>query len=1038
MTDRIKLPDSIERVLQRTQRAWFATGLVESLLLLIVSLAAMTLAGFIADNVVALPPLVRFICLSAAIVFGVRLLARAAARRLSRIGAALRVEKENPDLDHRLINALLLSSDPQASSSPVVHRLVADAGKAADPTAMKPPRTGGRIRFYGILSLGLVILLSFYGFLLPRHFRNAASRFSRPFGSVLPLTRFNLHIAPGDVTVIPGDSILVRAAPQGEAPSSATLLVECKGCEEHMDMHYAGGEFVFTLNDVLEDFTYRVRAGDFRSPEFHVVVNEAPRAERIRRTLSFPEYTGLEQKVEEGSSGNVSAWKGTQVLWEVLPKSSLASAALRFESGKELALESLGNGWWGARFQVDGNRVMKLVMIGEDGERDDAPSHYTVECKIDAGPSVRILDPGADKAVTAGKEIDLLIEAIDDVGLAQLRLLSREPESVLSQWNFEPGTTRIHTTGRVRVPSSTSSLRIHAIAVDRKGQETASGTVRFLVLAPGLGEEETKAHLQSLFARLSRLLELQKQALQDTLALKELGKAREVQQRILNGALKLSKGWLPLTTDEDRWKQRFQRLAEGPLTESAKARHLNIDELMVLQEEVIVGLRALLYEVDQDLTALGGGLLAGEEQERLLRERETAARASETMEVLKAFAVDQEEVISATRRLLDQGPAADEETLLKLAKTEEEWGKAISSLAEDYHKLNPQDFSDSTLAEELVEIFSEVELAADALEKEAIEIAVTREETAMELAEALTADLERWLDDVPDHIKWKMEDPLEDYDVPLVDLPEELEDIVGELIDSEQSLTEAVEDLTSGWLDSMDEGAGWTTMDGPISNMSARGVTGNLLPNEQEVGGRSGEGRSGRSHGQMVEETAQGKGGRQTPTRSTPDPYEAGSVEDTSRDAEGGSTGGGKLSGTGSDGLRGQPPPEATAIMDRLAGRQAEIRQKGEKVLMEYRKLNYHPADLEQALETMQRMERALKNRKPLDYGEVLRTILGNLETAQREAGALKQFHRERSRPLPEALRSALRSAFDDPLPEEYEDLISRYYRSLAEKGGER
>ena len=53
---------------------------------------------------------------------------------------------------------------------------------------------------------------------------------------------------------------------------------------------------------------------------------------------------------------------------------------------------------------------------------------------------------------------------------------------------------------------------------------------------------------------------------------------------------------------------------------------------------------------------------------------------------------------------------------------------------------------------------------------------------------------------------------------------------------------EEVEDITSGWLDSLDEGAGWTAMDGPISNMSAKGVTGNLLPNQHEIGGRSGEG----------------------------------------------------------------------------------------------------------------------------------------------------------------------------------------------------
>ena len=73
-------------------------------------------------------------------------------------------------------------------------------------------------------------------------------------------------------------------------------------------------------------------------------------------------------------------------------------------------------------------------------------------------------------------------------------------------------------------------------------------------------------------------------------------------------------------------------------------------------------------------------------------------------------------------------------------------------------------------------------------------------------------------------------------------------------------MTEDVEDVTSSWLDSIDKGAGWDAADGPISSMSAKGVTGNLLPNQQEIGGRSGEGRTGRSSGQMVEETARRQG----------------------------------------------------------------------------------------------------------------------------------------------------------------------------------
>ena len=157
-----------------------------------------------------------------------------------------------------------------------------------------------------------------------------------------------------------------------------------------------------------------------------------------------------------------------------------------------------------------------------------------------------------------------------------------------------------------------------------------------------------------------------------------------------------------------------------------------------------------------------------------------------------------------------------------------------------------------------------------------------QEQSGLENAAELMHNLERWIADKPDKVKWLMEEPLAPADIALAELPSELEDIVGDLIDKEENMTEDVEDVSSSWLDSMDKGAGWDAVDGPISGMSAKGITGNLLPNRQEIGGRSGEGHTGRSHGQMVEKTASGKGGRNTPSRLTPSPFEQGSIKDTS------------------------------------------------------------------------------------------------------------------------------------------------------------
>ena len=144
----------------------------------------------------------------------------------------------------------------------------------------------------------------------------------------------------------------------------------------------------------------------------------------------------------------------------------------------------------------------------------------------------------------------------------------------------------------------------------------------------------------------------------------------------------------------------------------------------------------------------------------------------------------------------------------------------------------------------------------------------------------------------------------------MAELPKEMEDIVGKLMEDEEDLFNEMEDASSSWADSLDKGAGWDAMDGPISNNSARGVTGNRLPNTSEIAGRSGEGRQGKSSGEFVGDTAVGKGGRNTPSRLTPDAFVKGQVKDYSKDPVGGATGGGKESGAGGRGLaRPRPQP---------------------------------------------------------------------------------------------------------------------------------
>ncbi|OPZ92576.1 MAG: hypothetical protein BWY73_00737 [candidate division TA06 bacterium ADurb.Bin417] len=255
-------------------------------------------------------------------------------------------------------------------------------------------------------------------------------------------------------------------------------------------------------------------------------------------------------------------------------------------------------------------------------------------------------------------------------------------------------------------------------------------------------------------------------------------------------------------------------------------------------------------------------------------------------------------------------------------------------------------------------------------------------------------------------------------------------DIVGDLLEQEEDMKEEIEDITSSWMDSMDKGAGWTAMDGPISNMSAKGITGNLMPNQHEVGGRAGEGRTGRSYGEMVEETAVGKGGRRTPARLTPDNREPGSIKDSSGENPLGPTGGGKSSGWGAEGLQG-PVQDLNFRYDQLAGRQARLVEEAEKLERKLQVLNVSNPQLEQALSSMRNFQVQLSSGRYEDLLTTKQLIISNLQQVQQSIVGQTVVRLEGSERSVRRNRE-LRSAWEDRVPAGYEGLVQRYYRDIS------
>jgi len=459
-------------------------------------------------------------------------------------------------------------------------------------------------------------------------------------------------------------------------------------------------------------------------------------------------------------------------------------------------------------------------------------------------------------------------------------------------------------------------------------------------------------------------------------------------------------------------------------------------ELTAAQDRIVEVLRKLLdvtrqaqAELLAEMKKRPGGDLPDDVKQKL----------EEARKKLDEFLKQQKKVIEASENLA-KTPVEDftkeqEELLKGLAAAEDDWSKFMKDLHSDLSKLPEQDFANASMAKELVEIQTELKMAEDALLQKSADIAVPLEQLGYEMAEELKTNIEKWLPDTPDREKWSQEESLTDKDkeAPMAELPGELEDLVGDLMEQEEDLFDEMEDVSSSAIDSLDKGAGWDAEDGPISNNSAKGVTGNRLPNTSEIGGRAGEGRQGKSSGEFVGDEAVGKGGRKTPSRLTPDPYVKGQIKDHGKQSAGGATGGGKESGKGGEGLEG-PAPRSPGVRDgeRLAGKQAALRNQAEAIDVQFQVANFHHTDLQKMIDIMAQIERDLKAgryQNALRQRQVLAEGLGNVKQYLEGEFEVRQ---DATANLPTDIQKEILGSMQDPSPAGWEELNRQYFERLS------
>jgi hypothetical protein len=923
---------------------------------------------------------------------------------------------------------------------------------------------------------------------------SAASRLLAPWQFIPSVGRVGpIHVTPGDAEVLVGASQLITAQidnPTGRAHPATLYLRSEREPETELPMladerHTA---YRITLPSIVKGLAYRIQIGDSQTKIFRLAVREKPTFAEVQVTYRYPAYLGKLPETFMQKTADLEALPCTEAELNLRPSTPIAKAYLEVD-GQRLLGSVENNGTLAIlRMPILRNGAFKVILETAAGHIDPDARLNRVHLLPDRPPTVELLKPAAESTAAPGADALVVIRARDDFGVGQIRL-EMQVERAAAATAVTPSTTTVgawtkftgsstvlveHRLGLAAARLKNGDVvRLRAVALDRRNfgdwgqdlrpQEATSAWHAIKIVSAQAQTTAALEQLDGIRAALFKILEQQLRARGHTAQVSQRRTAAERGAAVAHIGTDQAAIWKATQAvvvqigDKDveerlKIKRAAQAVAVGPMVEALglcdETARLStpaafvapLGRLVAVQERILAALRAML-----DVARKTQGELLAEAPKRAVGDLPPDAKAKldEARRRLDEFLKQQKKVIEASENLaktpVEDFKEKEEEKLKAMAAAEDDWSRMMQDLHSDLSKLPEQDFANSTLAKELNEIQTELKMAADALTKKSADIAVPLEQLGYERAEELKTNMEKWLPDTPDREKWSQEESPSDKDkeAPMAELPSELEDLIGALMEEEEDLMAEAEDVSSSAIDSLDKGAGWDAADGPISNNSAKGVTGNRLPNTSEIGGRSGEGRSGKSSGEFVGDEAVGKGGRKTPSRLTPDPYVAGQIKDHSKDPEGGASGGGKESGQGGEGLEG-PMPRQPAPRDlaRLAGKQAALRNKAEGVDLQFQVAGFHRTDMKKLLDIMAQVERDLAGGR---YQNVARQRKALAATAADIKQYLKgEFHvrRDTSANLPAEIQKDILGGVADPSPAGWEQINREYFERLmsAEK----
>ncbi|MFC1601027.1 hypothetical protein ACFL34_01595 [Candidatus Sumerlaeota bacterium] len=541
------------QVVEQANRKLRTTSVILGFLTWFAITATIWLGLFALDNLLNLPPALRFPFAIIGLVFTVVSFVKIAVGPLrmhrSNERVALMLEEQFGIEENVLINAMQFEDMGYSDEQQAFINATANAATTGwSHVPLRELWQAGRVTKWSCVFAALMALWIGYSVVAPDYLKSAFTRYAFSFSDAPPAAASLLVMSPAeDLTIAEYDDLELSLDVSAFTKGRELVIYPAIRYKEGvgiLDSHTAEAAEVkmrpvvgnpslyhYTFENVRRSFSFRLFVGSAYTRSVQVTVNPATNIVESTFTVTPPAYVAMPTREQGGPPNPVKCLPATRLAVRIKVDKPIESLRWEWPAGT-IMFQDAGSQVWQATVEAgESSGNYDLVAVVKNMPEPIILSRGSVLLKTDRKPEVRYVDTEMSHVVMPGATLPLRLEGKDDYGMKDLKLTFRramagsQPE-VVREWTFgdAPGERdRIEKRVDLKIDASVFEPG-NKYFLEVRGadfcQTTDSGVSDpLLVTVKNLDtdlSEGSESELKDLYAALERAIVLQKEALEGT------------------------------------------------------------------------------------------------------------------------------------------------------------------------------------------------------------------------------------------------------------------------------------------------------------------------------------------------------------------------------------------------------------------------------------------------------------------------------------------------------------------------------------------